>query len=332
MLFAPSSFYSKEMPVVTIENLISLVSDPKSQFQINEGCVGPIQSSCLESPAYYLVKNSGLLGLSPPAVIDSQVLGSLVGEIEETLVTNKEIIEYVVEPGDTFSNIANKFNVSLETLLWANDLSKNSKIKVGQGLIILPVSGIIHYVKEGDTLSDIAKKYKADVNEVISFNELSGEEDIYIGDILIIPYGTMPSPSSVPPKYVGAPTEVPVANSYFIPPLPTPYLITQGLHWYNAVDLTRGKCGDPIYAAAQGTVQKVGYDSVGGNHITILHPNGVVTYYGHLQTILVSSGQSVSQGQMIGLMGGQPGMVGAGISTGCHIHFGVIGAKNPFAK
>ena len=329
---APSSFYSGGQSFVTIEKLVSLASDQKNQSPTEELCVGPVQSSCLESPDYYLVQKSGLLGLSPPTAVTSQTLGSLVGGVEEESRTSKEIIEYVVEPGDSFSGIANKFNISLETLFWANDLNKSSKIKAGEGLILLPVTGVIHYVKDGDTVGEIAKKYKSDASEIIFFNELSGENDIYIGDILVIPDGIMPAPASVSPKYVGAPSEVPVANSYFIPPLPTPYLITKGLHWYNAVDLTRGKCGDPIYAAAQGTVQKAGYDSVGGNHITILHPNGVVTYYGHLQTMLVSSGQAVSQGDMIGLMGGQPGMAGAGRSTGCHIHFGVTGAKNPFTK
>ncbi len=334
LFLAPSSFYSKEQPTITIEKLVSLASNQENQPQTAEMCVGPVQSSCLESPDYYLVQQSGLLGLSPPTTLTSQTLGSLVGGIEEESGTNKEIIEYLVEPGDSFLSIANKFNISLETLLWANDLNKNSKIKAGQGLIILPVSGLIHYVKTGDILGEIAKKYKTDIDEIISFNELSGEKDIYVGDILVIPNGVMPSPSSVSPKYVGAPAEVPVANSYFIPPLPTPYMITQGLHWYNAVDLTRGKCGDPIYAAAQGTVQKVkyGWNMGGGNYITILHPNGVVTYYGHLQTILVVSGQAVSQGEMIGLMGGQPGTSGAGRSTGCHVHFGVTGATNPFAK
>jgi murein DD-endopeptidase MepM/ murein hydrolase activator NlpD len=48
--------------------------------------------------------------------------------------------------------------------------------------------------------------------------------------------------------------------------------------------------------------------------------------YGHLQTIFVSPGQEISQGQIIGLMGV------TGRATGCHLHFGVYGAKNPFAK
>jgi murein DD-endopeptidase MepM/ murein hydrolase activator NlpD len=81
-------------------------------------------------------------------------------------------------------------------------------------------------------------------------------------------------------------------------------------------------------------VQKIkyGWNGGGGNYITILHPNGVVTYYGHIAAALTSVGQEVSQGTAIALMGGKPGTTGAGISTGCHVHFDVRGSANPFAR
>ena len=136
-----------------------------------------------------------------------------------------------------------------------------------------------------------------------------------------------------PPKSTYyASSQVPIGSSYFICPT-ADCRITQGLHWYNAIDFG-AKCGSPIYAAAAGTVQRVeyGWNSGAGNFITILHPNGVVTMYGHIQSNLASPGQEVSQGEMIALVGGKPGTPGAGISTGCHVHFGVHGARNPFAK
>jgi murein DD-endopeptidase MepM/ murein hydrolase activator NlpD len=49
-------------------------------------------------------------------------------------------------------------------------------------------------------------------------------------------------------------------------------------------------------------------------------------------TIFVKPGDRVDVGDRIALIGGNPGMPGAGLSTGCHLHFGVIGAKNPLAK
>lgn len=280
------------------------------------------ETIALETPDLKIVQDNSVYGISPPRVLTTQVLGAIFGESAQN---SKDIIEYPVEPGDTLSSIAQDFNVSLNTLLWANDLSKNSKIKIGQKLVVLPVSGIIYIVKSGDTLSEISKIYKSKVNDIVSFNDLSNEGDIFIGDILVAPNGVMPS------KRPSAPYQAPLASSFFI--FPTEGIITQRMHWYNAIDVAN-KCGTPIHAAAPGQVQKVkyGYNFGGGNYVKILHSNGVVTYYGHLMTIFVKPGDRVDVGERIALMGGAPGMAGAGRSTGCHLHFGVIGAKNPLAK
>jgi murein DD-endopeptidase MepM/ murein hydrolase activator NlpD len=255
-------------------------------------------------------------------MVTPQILGVLTGE--ETPEVRKEIIEYTVQQGDSLSKIAEKFTISLNTLVWANNLSSNSKVKEGQALIILPVSGTLHYVKSGDTVSEVATKYKSTTEKIITFNELTGEKDIFAGDILVVPDGIMPP--SLPKT-----AEIPLANSYFI--LPTNGRISQGLHWYNAIDFANA-CGSPIYAVAAGTVLKVkfGYNQGAGNTLTISHPNGVVTQYGHIQSSLVNAGDQVYQGQVIAYIGGQPGTSGAGLSTGCHVHFGVSGARNPFAK
>lgn len=261
-------------------------------------------------------------------VATPQVLGLILGEAEPEI--NKEIIEYEVKSGDSLTVIAESFGISLNTLLWANDLSKSSTIKPGQKLVISPVSGVIYHVKNGDTVSAIAQKYKAKPENIIAFNDLESDGDIFIGDILVIPEGVMPAPAVSTPVLA----QVPLASSYFICPVTSPCRITQGLHYYNAIDFSHGRCGDSILAAAGGVVQKIkyGWNSGAGNTLTILHPNGVATSYGHLQAILVSVGEQVLQGQIIALMGGQPGTAGAGKSTGCHLHFSVHGARNPFAK
>lgn len=288
----------------------------------------PAKNFLRESPKMTFIQDNSVIGLSPPATITPQVLGTLLGSVEDETERRNEIIEYVVQSGDTISSIAAEYDISLNTILWANDLSSKSIIKIGQKLIILPITGVVHHIKNGDTLSEIAKTYKSNSSEIIAFNELSSEGDIFIGDILVIPNGEMPPPKST--YYVSS--QVPIGSSYFICPT-ADCRITQGLHWYNAIDFGT-KCGSPIYAAAVGVVQRVeyGWNSGAGNYITILHPNGVVTMYGHVQKSLVSPGQKVSQGEMIALIGGKPGTPGAGISTGCHVHFGVRGARNPFSR
>jgi LysM repeat protein len=278
-----------------------------------------------------LSQRNSLRGISTPSTVSFQTLGSLVGEPANSTAVqsdSKAIVEYLVEENDTISSMAEKFGISVETILWANELTKSSVLKPGQKLIILPVSGVLYYVKLGDTLSDIAETYKADINDILTFNELSSEGDIYVGDILIIPNGVKPKPVAA------VSYQIPLASSYFICPIASPCRITQGLHFSNAVDFSNGVCGSPIYAAASGQVLRIkyGYNNGAGNYITIQHPNGVTTMYGHLQSMAVNQGDTVSQGQVIAYMGGQPGMPGAGRSTGCHVHLQVQGAKNPFAR
>lgn len=75
--------------------------------------------------------------------------------------------------------------------------------------------------------------------------------------------------------------------------------------------------GTPYSAAASGVVSFAGYKGSYGNLIVIDHANGVQTYYGHSSKLYVSAGESVSQGETIGLVGS------TGNSTGPHLHFEV---------
>jgi murein DD-endopeptidase MepM/ murein hydrolase activator NlpD len=276
-------------------------------------------------------------------MVTPQILGVFTEAIPENTESwfggQKELIEYIVKSGDTLSSIADKFDISLNTILWANELDKNSVIKPGQKLLILPVSGVLHYVKTGDTLSAISQTYKGKIEDIIAFNELS-DENIYPGDIIIIPDGKMPA-KPFPVQYP-APS-IPLPSSYFLCPIPLSNgvcQITQGLHYYNAVDFSTGgfSCGQPVFAAASGEVLKIkyGYNFGAGNYIRILHLNGLITHYGHLSKILVSIGQKVSRGDIIGLIGYSGYTIPPG-PAGCHLHFGVYSIDgqpplNPFKR
>ncbi len=270
----------------------------------------------LETPDLKIIQDSFVYGISVPHLMTTQTLGSIFGGSNQD---KKDIFEYSVQVGDTIESVAQNFNISSNTLLWANNLSKNSTLKTEQNLVILPVSGLVHIVKSGDTISEISKTYKSNIDDIVSFNNLTNEGDIFIGDILIIPGGVMPK------KSAPSVAQTQLADSFFI--YPAEGIITQGLHWYNGIDLAN-KCGTPIYAAASGVVQRVkyGWNFGGGNQITILHSNSIVSYYGHLLSLSVKPGDQVSVGDRIALMGS------TGKSTGCHLHFQVMGAKNPLAK
>ena len=84
------------------------------------------------------------------------------------------------------------------------------------------------------------------------------------------------------------------------------------------IDLS-GSYGTPIYATADGTVLRAGWNSGGyGNLVELDHGRGITTRYGHMSAILVSPGQHVTRGQQVGRMGS------TGRSTGSHLHYEVL--------
>ncbi len=285
-----------------------------------------LSSTCPPSPqtALYLINGTTLQPSAPPSLVKGRVLASLeegdygIGQLRQ------EIELYTAQKGDTVANIAQKFDISLNTLLWANNLTSKSVLQEGQELVILPVSGAMHIAQKNETVKTLAKLYQAKTQDIIDFNQLSDDGNIKSGDFLVIPGGIKPKAI---PKY----NSVPLPNSYFIAPLPAPCLVSQKLHWFNAIDFNNNRCGDPVFAAAAGEVQRVGYTATGGNYVRILHNNGAVTYYGHLSSFIVTAGKSVDQGQIIGYVGHTGYTIPAG-EAGCHLHFDVRFAVNPFAK
>jgi len=83
--------------------------------------------------------------------------------------------------------------------------------------------------------------------------------------------------------------------------------------------------GLSVKAAAPGIVVKLVRESrYGGNIVYIAHASSITTVYMHLSQILVSVGQEVARGDLIGYSGGMPGTPGAGrFTTGPHLHFEV---------
>ena len=93
--------------------------------------------------------------------------------------------------------------------------------------------------------------------------------------------------------------------------------VTGEYKFHNGVDLANSR-GTPIYAARSGKVTVATYGSTYGYYVTINHGDGFSSLYAHMTHYVVSKGQSVSKGQLIGYMGS------TGRSTGPHLHFSIF--------
>jgi murein DD-endopeptidase MepM/ murein hydrolase activator NlpD len=235
-----------------------------------------------------------------------------------------QISVYVVREGDSLSQIAQMFNVSVNTIIWSNDIKRGSLITPGQTLAILPITGVKHTVKKDETLAGIVKKYKGELEEVLRYNDLEEGATLAVGDVVVIPDGEIEMPKYTSARTVVRGTGGPSYSGYYMRPVAGQR--SQGLHGYNAVDLA-APIGTPIVASAEGTVlisKNTGWNGGYGKYIVIKHENGTQTLYAHNNSNIVGRGAYVQKGQVIGYVGT------TGKSTGPHVHFEVRGAKNPF--
>ncbi len=242
-----------------------------------------------------------------------------------------EVMTHTVEAGDTLYDIAARYSIDAETVMWANNMELNPDLlRLGQELTILPVNGVYHTVVAGDTLEGIAKKYKALVANIVGL-ELNGLDlknpQIVPGQKLIVPGGSKPQVVRQVQVYTGpVPAGAGRGTGRFV--WPTSGSITTGFKpLHQAIDIGSW-LGAPVKASDSGYVAVAGWSNVGyGNYVVIDHGNGFQTLYAHLNRYFVNAGDSVAQGTTIGLVGS------TGNSTGPHLHFELIQNgvhRNPF--
>lgn len=251
-----------------------------------------------------------------------------VAEVTKEEETNKI---YTVKAGDTLSGIAEQYGLSLDRLMNLNEFTDmNETIHIDQELIVAvpepelmirKVEGILYeenfnatpvYIPNNDwyttkevVLEEGTTGYR-EVNAFITYeNGVEDSRAIVHTTVLtesqpeVIERGTI-----VPPTYIK-----PLSGGRFTSGFgPRWGRMHKGVDWATPT-------GTVVYASSDGVVEYAGWGNGYGNTILIDHPDGRKTRVAHLSKILVSAGQSVSQGQTIGLSGS------TGRSTGPHVHF-----------
>lgn len=268
-------------------------------------------------------------------------LTSLSQAIDEVTKDQEKEQIYEVVSGDTLSQIAEKNEIPLADLIAMNETieNENSTIRVGDELIVTvpePELSVVRteemyyeedyeaeiiYVDNDDwytTQTQILqepsaghRKVVADVtyrnNEEVS-REILKEEITYEAVPKIVERGT-----KIPPTYIKPISGGRLSSGFGRRKSPTKGASSyhKGVDWATPV-------GTAVMASSAGTVAKAGWGSGYGYVVYINHADGRQTRYGHLSKVLVTPGQTVSQGQKIALSGN------TGVSTGPHIHFEIL--------
>lgn len=115
---------------------------------------------------------------------------------------------YVVQEGESLGSIADRFDISVETLLWANQVDDPNSIHVGDELVVLPVSGALYTVKKGDNINTIAEVSGVSAAEILMANGIDDPRTLQIGAKLLLP-GGKPIRDPEPPKPTPTPKPAP---------------------------------------------------------------------------------------------------------------------------
>lgn len=275
------------------------------------------------------------------AYLDEAELTDVDTAIREVTQDEEKNDVYEIVSGDTLSEIAIKTNIPMDKLIEMNDSleDENSMIRVGDELIITvpePKLAVIHqeeayyeedyeaeviYIDNDDwyTTDKVTRQEpSAGHRRVIALStfendkeiarEIIKEEVTYEAVPKIVERGT-----KIPPTYIKPISGGRLSSGFGRRSRPTKGASTyhKGVDW--AIPT-----GSTVVASCGGTVAKAGWGSGYGYVVYINHPDGRQTRYGHLSKVLVSAGQTVTQGQRIALSGN------TGVSTGPHLHFEIL--------
>jgi murein DD-endopeptidase MepM/ murein hydrolase activator NlpD len=287
-------------------------------------------------------------GVSAAAATTGQQ-GAGVQPLADIVDPRKPFILYQVQEGDTASVLAERFGISLRTLLDNNPTagSEEDVLQIDQQLVVPRKDGILYKVGHGETVDSIVNQFdNVTAATVVDYrpNAITDPNQLEPGVYLLLPGATVKPPPPPPPAPTPAPaptnpgggnsggsnsgggggSPMPGGSGRFSMPLgwylgvSDPFGTNRGGGTYHTgIDLDLyGANGDPVYAACDGRVTKTEYLTYSyGYHVVIDCGDGFTTLYAHFSRIDVSPGQWVSAGTQLGLSGS------TGFSTGEHLHF-----------
>lgn len=244
------------------------------------------------------------------------------------LSTTAEELVHVVQKGETFFAISRKYNVPADAIMSYNGIDNPDRLKYGQKLKIPD----IYHVEKGDTLYGIARKFEITFDELLSANNLDKKATLKAGQTLYIPSKETPltAKSTAPKTPSASTTALPSTGSGTAVTTATDLLSKQPLEdprnfekkkvdtsiiWpvsVRDISYLSGKVygvsitsamGESVKTISSGKVLSVGPYRGFGQVVFMQSKNGYIYVYGGLESVILTSGQSLSFGEEIGTLG-----------------------------
>ncbi|MCA9830655.1 MAG: M23 family metallopeptidase [Dehalococcoidia bacterium] len=270
--------------------------------------------------------------------------GAGVKPLADILDPRVPFVLYEAQPGDTVGAISERYGISLRTLLENNPtVEDRNLLQLGQQLIVPRKDGILYKVGHGETLDSIVNQYdNITLGTVLEYkpNNIVNPDELKPGEFVLLPGATVkppPPPPPPPPEPVvpaspaqggGSPgtgaAPLPGGAGLFSMPLAGYRGVSDrfgvdrgGGTYHTGIDLDlAGYPASNVFSACAGVVIRTEYLTYSyGYHVVVDCGGGWTTWYAHLSQILVTPGQTVSAGTIVGVSGV------TGFTTGEHLHF-----------
>jgi len=187
--------YHQPEDTSTVANAAKVTSITQSeQTSVDNAVATSVASGIAQATNLPVAKSVANLAVS--AQIQSELaqsdgVGTYKPQIIESITESRLVTSYNVVSGDTVETVAKKFNISAQTVKWANNLTTDA-ISTGSILKILPIDGVLYAVKSDDTIDSIATKYVVDKTRLVLYNDLD-VSGIKENTSIILPGATLPT-------------------------------------------------------------------------------------------------------------------------------------------
>ncbi len=260
--------------------------------------------------------------------------------------------KYTIASGDTIESVAYKNKISPEEFLIYNPqfTNRNNLLFPGQIVTLGTIDPKVQVIVETKDVSDVESKYKTeeryDSTKLVGDDEVVQKGENGLDRITQKTYhlnGVILKSETQNVEELKSPINAIVVRGEKVVPHigggswywpVNSYSILRGLeYWIDPDDGVRkahtgidiaDNCGKPIYAANNGVVYNVDSYYPNGNFVVINHNNGYYTLYAHMSSFIVTTGQVVAKGQLIGYVGQ------TGQAYGCHLHYEAIAGGPPY--